>query len=58
MENMADYCSCAGDFQTLISRQDLAKHLKTFHGIAKHFKMPILLEAVELNTNMNPGLLT
>jgi DNA polymerase epsilon subunit 1 len=55
---MTEYCSCAGEFQTLISRNDLAVHLKTFRGIAQHFKMPLLLETVEFNIQMNPGLIT
>jgi DNA polymerase epsilon subunit 1 len=58
MENMAEYCSCAGDFQTLVSRNDLAVYLKIFRGIAQHFKMPLLLETVEFNIQMNPGLIT
>jgi DNA polymerase epsilon subunit 1 len=57
MENMTEHCSCAGEFQTLISRDHLAVHLKIFHGIAQHFKMPLLLETVEFNVKMNPGLI-
>ncbi|XP_069681734.1 DNA polymerase epsilon catalytic subunit 1 [Periplaneta americana] len=58
LENMTEYCRCTGEFQTLISRHDLAVHLKIFRGIAKHYKMPTLLEAVEFNIQMNPGLIT
>lgn len=58
LENMTQFCSCAGDFQTLISRKDLAVYLKTFRGIAQHFKMPLLLETVEFNIQMNPSLIT
>lgn len=58
LENMTEFCSCAGNFQTLISRRDLAVYLKTFRGIAQHFKMPLLLETVEFNIQMNPSLIT
>jgi len=55
---MTEFCGCAGNFQTLISRRDLAVYLKTFHGIAQHFKMPLLLETVAFNIQMNPSLIT
>ncbi|KAG8226585.1 hypothetical protein J437_LFUL007277 [Ladona fulva] len=47
MENLADYCTCAGDFKTLTKAEHLLLQMKTFQGVAKRFEMPLLLETVE-----------
>ncbi|XP_068086023.1 DNA polymerase epsilon catalytic subunit 1 [Anabrus simplex] len=54
MDNMSAYCSCFGEYQTLVSKKDLVMHLKTFKTIASHFKMPLLLECVEWMLRMTP----
>lgn len=56
MENMPDYCTCAGEYNTLISKSDLGIHLRTFRSIAEHFGMPLLLETVDWTLQMNPSL--
>ncbi|XP_014243351.1 DNA polymerase epsilon catalytic subunit A [Cimex lectularius] len=58
MENMTEHCTCAGQFQTLINRQELGKYLKTFKGIAVSFNMPLLLECVNWILKMNPSIFT
>nr|CAD7397598.1 unnamed protein product [Timema poppensis] len=55
LENMSEYCSCAGEFQCLVSRSDLEIHLRTFYKIAQYFKMPLLLEIVEWAIDLNPS---
>ncbi|XP_046997014.1 DNA polymerase epsilon catalytic subunit 1 [Schistocerca americana] len=56
MENMTRFCNCSGDFQSLIPVSNIAEHLRTFQAVAKHFKMPLLLEVVQWTINANPGL--
>ncbi|XP_026280416.1 DNA polymerase epsilon catalytic subunit 1 [Frankliniella occidentalis] len=56
MENMPEYCSCAGEFYTLLSKSDLGLHLSTFRSIAEHFNMPLLVESVDWMLKMNPSL--
>ena len=52
--NMAAYCSCAGQFKNLqFGTDDVDKMLKTFKGIAEHYKMHILLNAVEWFTSLS-----
>ena len=51
--NMSKYCTCAGTFRTQQSRDDLAQLLKTFGGISKHYKMPLLAEVVGWTMRMN-----
>ncbi|CAG2057158.1 unnamed protein product [Timema podura] len=58
LENMSEYCSCAGEFQCLVSRSDLEIHLRTFYKIAQYFKMPLLLEIVEWAIDLNPSFAT
>nr|CAD7258615.1 unnamed protein product [Timema shepardi] len=55
LENMSEYCSCAGEFQCLVSRSDLEIHLRTFYKIAQYFKMPLLLEIMEWAIDLNPS---
>jgi len=54
MDNMSRYCTCAGEYQLLISKKDYAVHLKTFRGIAKHYQMPLLLGLIDWVLKMNP----
>ncbi|QQP49216.1 Uncharacterized protein FKW44_009786, partial [Caligus rogercresseyi] len=51
--NMAKYCSCAGNFDTVSKSSDIKQLLLTFKGIAEHYKMPLLLELVEWTIEMN-----
>lgn len=54
MENLSEYCTCAGQFQTLLSRENLKTYLKTFYDIAKHFQMPALTQTIEWILKMSP----
>lgn len=47
-ENMGGLCSCAGEYETLISAADLRKLFQTFLKIAEEHQMPILEEHVDL----------
>lgn len=50
-ENMINYCSCAGNFQSLSSKDDLKTLLSiTFQKIADLYEMPLLNE---LLANLN-----
>lgn len=53
LDNMSEYCSCAGEYRTLVSKTDLTMHLRMFRSIADHFKMPLLLDIVDWNLKMN-----
>jgi DNA polymerase epsilon subunit 1 len=44
LSNMGRRCTCAGNYQTLISNKDVRQLLKTFNGISKHYRMPLLKE--------------
>lgn len=44
---MSEFCSCAGDFTTLISSKDIKKLLNTFKTVAENYKMILLQENVE-----------
>lgn len=46
-ENIADLCSCAGRFETLLKAGDLKKLLNTFLSVAVNHKMELLKEQVE-----------
>ncbi|XP_048254478.1 DNA polymerase epsilon catalytic subunit A-like isoform X1 [Haliotis rufescens] len=54
--NMKRYCSCAGDYSNTVSLADFGKQLKTFSGIASHYKMTLLAETVEWLLSMNPAI--
>lgn len=47
-ENMAEFCSCAGPFETLISIEELNKLLKTFLQVAEDHNMLLLKENIEI----------
>ncbi|XP_062555151.1 DNA polymerase epsilon catalytic subunit 1 [Armigeres subalbatus] len=51
-ENLAEFCSCAGSFENLISAGELRRLLNSFLTVAENCKMPLLKESVEhmLNT--------
>ncbi len=51
--NMPITCSCAGQFRTLTGCDDLSQLVKTFRGIALHYKMQLLLEVVQWTMTMN-----
>lgn len=46
-ENMAELCSCAGTFETLIDVQDIRKLLQTFGRVAEQHQMALLKEQAE-----------
>ncbi|XP_055381319.1 DNA polymerase epsilon catalytic subunit 1 isoform X2 [Condylostylus longicornis] len=45
-ENMADVCSCAGKFETLISNKDMCSLFHTFEKVANYHQMHLLKEIV------------
>lgn len=47
MENLNAYCSCAGNYTTVTSRNDLITYLKTFKAIADYYDMSLLKEILE-----------
>ena len=51
--NMPKFCSCAGAFRPMASQVELGQLLKTFKGIAKHYRMPLLQEVTGWTMKMN-----
>lgn len=47
-ENMAELCSCAGSFDTLISTKKLRQLLQTFLEVADTHQMKLLKEEVQM----------
>lgn len=43
-ENLIKLCSCAGEFETLISASELKNLLETFLKVAESHKMELLIE--------------
>ncbi|XP_014281923.1 DNA polymerase epsilon catalytic subunit 1 [Halyomorpha halys] len=58
MENMTVHCTCAGEFQLLVDREQLGRHLRTFKAIAQHFNMNILLNTVNWILKCNPSIVS
>uniref|UniRef100_A0A1B6LUL8 DNA polymerase epsilon catalytic subunit n=1 Tax=Graphocephala atropunctata TaxID=36148 RepID=A0A1B6LUL8_9HEMI len=56
MENLAEFCSCAGHFHTLMNKRDIGLHLRTFYSIAQHFNMAALEQTIEWVLNQAPSL--
>lgn len=56
MENLAEYCLCAGQFQTLLNKRDIELHLRTFHSIAQHFGMVALEQTIDWMISQSPSL--
>ena len=52
--NMARRCKCAGEYKTTIKVDNIGEILKAFHGLAVHYKMPLLLEQVNWMFKLNP----
>ncbi|XP_037918811.1 DNA polymerase epsilon catalytic subunit 1 [Hermetia illucens] len=46
-ENLAEMCSCAGTFETLIPGRDISALLKTFLQVAESYQMFLLKEIIE-----------
>lgn len=46
-ENLAQFCTCAGDFVPLISGNEIDHLLRTFRKVAEYHKMNLLHETVE-----------
>lgn len=44
MENLNTYCSCAGGYITVISKNDMMSYLKTFKAISEYYDMSLLKE--------------
>jgi len=55
--NMPKRCTCAGDFNTTVHLEDIRQLLKTFEGIAEHYKMPLLKEQITWIFKLSPNLL-
>lgn len=51
-ENLAEFCTCAGNFLPLIGGNEIEKLLKTFSNVASYHKMQLLQQTVQqaLNT--------
>lgn len=47
-ENIAELCSCAGTFDTLIHSNDLRELLQTFLSVAENHQMTLLKDQTEL----------
>lgn len=47
-DNLAELCSCAGPFETLISATSLRQLLQTFLEVAEAHQMNLLKEEVEI----------
>jgi DNA polymerase epsilon subunit 1 len=45
-ENMAEYCPCAGAFETLISERELRKLLSTFQEVGEQHEMVLLQDYI------------
>lgn len=56
MENLAEYCLCAGQFQTLLNKRDIGLHLRTFHSISQHFGMVALEQTIDWMISQSPSL--
>jgi len=56
LSNMGRRCSCAGNFETMVSATNVKQLLKTFNGISKHYKMPLLKELTEFYLSEKPSL--
>ncbi|XP_005182541.1 DNA polymerase epsilon catalytic subunit 1 [Musca domestica] len=46
-ENLAQFCTCAGDFVPLISGKEIDHLLRTFQNVADYHKMELLHETVQ-----------
>ncbi|XP_011188337.1 DNA polymerase epsilon catalytic subunit 1 [Zeugodacus cucurbitae] len=46
-ENLAEFCTCAGEFVPLISGREINGLLRTFRRVAEYHKMQLLQETVE-----------
>ncbi|MEE6511690.1 hypothetical protein FKM82_018375 [Ascaphus truei] len=49
-------CRCAGDFNLTISIKMFAEQVDVFRNIARHYRMPYLLETIEWLMQQNPHL--
>lgn len=47
MENLIKHCTCAGDFQCLISKEEFNNLLKIFYSLSEKFQMPALNQTLE-----------
>ena len=56
MDNMSTYCTCAGEYKTIISRESIRQFLFKIKAIAQHAQMQMLLETIEWNIQANPTL--
>ena len=48
---------CAADFITTVHLDDIRQLLKTFQGIADHYKMPLLEEHIAWIFKISPNML-
>lgn len=46
-ENLAEFCSCAGNFLPLISGKEIETLLNTFNQVAGYHKMQLLQQTVQ-----------
>ncbi|KAL4706978.1 hypothetical protein ACJJTC_019516 [Scirpophaga incertulas] len=48
-ENLSIVCDCAGDFTLMVPTKEVHTQLTTFKTIAQYYKMPLLMELINLN---------
>lgn len=53
--NMADYCTCAGGFVTLLHLSDLQQFLLVLDNISRHFDLPLLAGLVQWTKGQIPS---
>ena len=53
--NMADYCTCAGGFVTLLHMSDLQQFLLVLDNISRHFDLPLLAGLVQWSKGQIPS---
>jgi len=47
MENLNAYCSCAGNYTTVMHKNDMMSYLKIFQAIANYYDMTLLKQILQ-----------
>ena len=50
-DNVSEYCSCAGAFETLIEQSEIVTLIKTFNTVAEDYNLILLKEHTESMLN-------
>lgn len=51
MENLNAYCSCAGSYTTVLTKNDIVSYLRTFKAIADYYDMEVLNQILQQYLN-------